>query len=92
MSENIRHNMAHAFSQMDSIQEMQGFLEELLTEAELHALELRWELMRQLVLGRTQRAIAQDLGVSLCKVTRGNKILKRSDAISLRLLKGETHE
>ena len=87
----MRKNLAKAFAQMESVDQMQQFLEELLTEAELSALELRWELMHQLLAGKTQRAIAQDLGVSLCKVTRGNKILKQGDSISRRLL-GEIDE
>ena len=84
--------VAEALASIASTQEMEALLNELLTEAELSALNLRWELMQQLLAGKTQRAIAQDLGVSLCKVTRGNKILKRSDSISLRLLGGNIDE
>ena len=84
--------VAEALASIASTQEMEALLSELLTEAELSALNLRWELMQQLLAGKTQRAIAQDLGVSLCKVTRGNKILKRSDSISLRLLGGNIDE
>ena len=37
--------------------------------------------MRMLVEGSTQREIANELGVSLCKVTRGSKILKNKESI-----------
>jgi TrpR family trp operon transcriptional repressor len=32
--------------------------------------------MKDLHDGKTQREIANDLGISLCKITRGSKILK----------------
>ncbi len=36
--------------------------------------------------GKTQREIAKDLNVSLCKVTRGSKILKDKKAITPKLI------
>ena len=69
--------------------EMHLFLQEILTEAELRDIGLRWELMRQLKAGQTQRSIAKVLGVSLCKVTRGNKILKNESSVARRLLGDE---
>ncbi len=62
--------------------EMQQFLEEVLTPAERKDLALRWALMQRLMDGVPQRQIAEDLGVSLCKITRGAKILKQNDSIS----------
>lgn len=39
--------------------------------------------------GKTQREIAQDLKVSLCKVTRGAKILKNNKSVVTKyLIKG----
>ena len=61
---------------------MRRFLEEILTPAERKDLALRWELMRMLMDGISQRQIAEELGVSLCKITRGAKILKQNDSIS----------
>ncbi len=68
---------------------MEKLIHELLTEREREAITLRWELMRQLKVGKTQRAIAENLHVSLCKVTRGNKILKDKNSISSDLLEKE---
>ena len=65
---------------------MERFLGEILTPAERHDLTLRWELMRRLNLGTSQRQIASDLKISLCKITRGAKVLKNSESISRKLL------
>lgn len=65
---------------------MELFLQEILTPAELHDLSLRWELMRLLKQKVPQRQIAKNLGISLCKITRGAKILKKSDSVSNYLL------
>ena len=61
--------------------EIIAFFKELLTESEIETLSKRWRIMRMLVEGSTQREIANELGVSLCKVTRGSKILKNKDSI-----------
>ena len=52
------------------------FFDELFTDAERNDFELRWELMKKLRDGIPQREIAAQLGVSLCKITRGSKIIK----------------
>lgn len=66
---------------------MRLFLSEILTQAELHDLSLRWELMRRLDNAQPQRQIAEQLGVSLCKITRGAKILKKPESVSKYLLR-----
>ena len=66
--------------------EMETFLAELLTPNELHDLVLRWELLELLEQGVSQRKVAETLGVSLCKITRGAKILKRPDSVAARVL------
>ena len=60
---------------------MRRFLEEILTPAEQKDLFLRWKLMQMLIDGVPQRQIAEELGVSLCKITRGAKILKQNDSV-----------
>ena len=67
--------------------EMETFLAELLTPNELHDLVLRWELLELLEEGVSQRQVAATLGISLCKITRGAKILKRAGSVSSRVLK-----
>ena len=69
--------------------EIVAFFKELLTESEIETLSKRWRIMRMLVEGSTQREIANELGVSLCKVTRGSKILKNEESIFAKYLKKE---
>ena len=68
--------------EIQNADQMRRFLEEVLTPAERKDLALRWELMRRLMVGDAQRQIAEDLGVSLCKITRGARILKQTDSVS----------
>ena len=73
--------------------QMQEFLSEMLTPSERRDLVLRWELMRRLKKGIPQRQIAAELGISLCKITRGAKILKQDHSISKHYLNaGEKDE
>lgn len=65
---------------------MREVLEELLTPAEVRDLALRWRLLQQLYTGAPQRHIARDLGISLCKITRGSRILKRPRSVIRRML------
>ena len=65
---------------------IRGFLESLLTPREIQDLAGRWELVKLLDDGWTQRAIASRLGMSLCKITRGARELRRSDAPFHRML------
>lgn len=79
--------LAKVFSQVENEKEMEKFLIEILTESELDALHFRWRLMQDLYHGETQRHIAEKHHISLCKITRGSKILKEDNSISLKLLK-----
>lgn len=83
------HSLIKALCGVTDPVEMELLLGELLTDRERDQLVLRWELMRQLAEGETQRSIARKLHVSLCKVTRGNKILKGNNSISRKLLEKE---
>ena len=62
--------------------QMKRFLEEILTPAERRDLSLRWQLMKKLKQGIPQRKIAKELHISLCKITRGAKILKQDYSVS----------
>jgi len=67
--------------------EIEGFLSELLTPQELKNLTMRWQILKELYLGESQRAIAARHRISLCKITRGSKILKRKNSITGMLIK-----
>ncbi len=74
------------FSKTTDPKEMQQLLEELLTPKELKDLRLRWSLMKDLYRGKPQREIAASYGISLCKITRGSKILKQQGSYTKRIL------
>ena len=61
--------------------EIESFFKELLTDSEIETLSKRWRILEMLKDGLTQRDIAKELKVSLCKVTRGAKILKDKNSI-----------
>lgn len=61
--------------------EIENFFKELLTESEIETLSKRWRILELLAQGSTQRDIAKELQVSLCKVTRGAKILKDKKSV-----------
>lgn len=67
-------------------EELASFLNEILTPNELQTLSLRWRLLEMLSAGQSQRSIAKDLGISLCKITRGSKILNKSNSITKQIL------
>ena len=66
--------------------EVEVFFKELLTNSEIETLSKRWRILEMLKSGKTQREIAKDLQVSLCKVTRGAKILKDEKSVLAKYL------
>lgn len=72
---------------IDNLNDLNCFFEDIFTPAELEDISLRWKLLKDLHKGVTQRKIAEKYGISLCKITRGSKILKKSDSIILKVLK-----
>ncbi len=71
--------------------EIENFIIEILTESELETLSKRWRILEMLSKGSTQREIAKELQVSLCKVTRGSKILKNKKSIAAKYLTKENN-
>jgi TrpR family trp operon transcriptional repressor len=58
----------------------------LLTPAETADIAARWALVKALDEGHPQREIAKNLGVSLCKITRGSRELKKPNSAFRRVL------
>jgi len=56
---------------------IENFLVSILTKKELDEISSRWELVKLLNIGLSQRKISEKLGLSLCKITRGSKELKK---------------
>lgn len=59
---------------------LEDFLKALLTPQEYNAVAARWALVRLLDQGMTQRKIAETLGLSLCKITRGSREMKKEES------------
>lgn len=78
--------IAKAIHSIQSEEDICSFFKELLTETEINTLSKRWCILKMLSNGKTQREIANELNVSLCKVTRGSKILKNKNAIAPKLI------
>jgi TrpR family trp operon transcriptional repressor len=68
-----------------------GFLRSILTRRELAEVAGRWELVKLLARGESQRAIARRLGMSLCKITRGSRELKKKNSAFRRVLDEYRH-
>jgi TrpR family trp operon transcriptional repressor len=66
---------------------IESFLRCLLTPAETADIAARWALVKALDAGHPQREIAKDLGLSLCKITRGSRELKKNNSAFRRILK-----
>ena len=65
---------------------VEDFLRCLLTPAETADIAARWALVKALDEGRPQREIAKALGISLCKITRGSRELKKPNSAFRRVL------
>jgi len=78
--------MSVKIKQMKSKDEIYNFLLEILTASEVETLSKRWRILKMLKEGKTQREISKDLNVSLCKVTRGSKILKNQKSVVSKIL------
>ena len=73
-------------SEIKSKDDIYNFLLEILTDSEVSNISKRWCILKMLCSGKTQREISKELNVSLCNITRGAKILKDKNSISLRYL------
>jgi len=72
--------ISKTLSLIDDPEKIEGFLKSILTPYELEEISSRWELVKLLDQGESQRAISKKLGLSLCKITRGSKQLKKKNS------------
>lgn len=80
------HEMEKVFAGIRDEREMIDFFQEIFTPKEISDLTLRWQLLKELYEGNTQRSIAEKHRISLCKITRGSKVLKRDSSFTRRIL------
>jgi TrpR family trp operon transcriptional repressor len=76
---NLR-ELARAFAATSDSGLIEAFLRSLLTPAETADIAARWALVKALDQKTPQREIAKNLGLSLCKITRGSRELKKPDS------------
>ena len=84
VKENLE-ELARALSTSNDNALIEDFLRCLLTQAEIADIAGRWALVKALRKNIPQREIAKDLGVSLCKITRGSRELKKKDSAFVRI-------
>jgi len=82
----INKQLVKTFAEIENEQTMRKFFREIFTPKELDDLSLRWRLLSELHNNKTQRAIAKKYHISLCKITRGSKILKKKNSITKQIL------
>ncbi len=88
---NAKEEIINIFLNVKDREELELLFEELLTPRELSDLYMRWQLMKELHEGNTQRSIAKRHRISLCKITRGSKILKTTGSMVKKILDEERY-
>ena len=66
-------------SSIDNKEDMAALLDDLLTDKEILDIIDRFLVLDDLYRGKSQRDIASNRRMSLCKITRGSKMLKKKD-------------
>jgi len=65
-----------AIAVTERVDDLQRLFEDLLTPSELDAICERWEIVKRLSAGESQRSIRDALSVSVSTVSRGSRQLK----------------
>lgn len=78
--------LCEALARSDDPALIADFLSCLLTPTELAEVSSRWALVREIDAGTTQREIARKMGLSLCKITRGSRELKKEQSPFKRMI------
>jgi TrpR family trp operon transcriptional repressor len=85
VKENIQ-ELCRVLAEVEDRQLLEAFLGCLLTPSEMADIAARWALVKALREGTPQREIAKNLGLSLCKITRGSRELKKTASAFQRFL------
>jgi len=78
--------IASVLARLEDAALVEDFLESILTPREVSEVARRWELVKLLDQGVSQRTVARRLGMSLCKITRGSRELKKRNSAFKRVL------
>ncbi len=82
----ITKELIDIFTRTTDRKQMEVLFQEIFTPNEIDTLTLRWQLLKDLYEGKTQRKIAAEHKISLCKITRGSKLLKAKDSYLKKVL------
>jgi len=82
--------ICEVISKLKNKKEIETLLNELLTPSEMSDVTQRWNILKMLNKQDSQRKIAKNLSVSLCKVTRGSKIFKNEKSLIRQILFDES--
>ncbi len=74
-----RAELASLLLSIDNSEELNSFLDDMLTNKEIEDIIQRYLLMDDLWRGKSQRDIASERSMSLCRITRGSKMLKKKN-------------
>jgi TrpR family trp operon transcriptional repressor len=64
------------FASVKNEKEAELLLKDILTPQEMESVAERWQLIQALATGMPQRDIAEKLGISISKITRGSRMLQ----------------
>lgn len=73
---NLTKNLIDVLVKINKSSDMGRLLNGLFTPAEIQEFANRLEIVRQLKQGKSQRQVAQNLGVGIATVSRGSKEIK----------------
>jgi TrpR family trp operon transcriptional repressor len=79
--------ISQILSKIDRDKTVEDFLFSILTPNEVKNISSRWEIVKRIEKGLSQRKIATDLHLSLCKITRGSRELKKSNSVLKMILR-----
>ncbi|MCL2193024.1 MAG: trp operon repressor [Treponema sp.] len=88
VEENIA-EIATALAKTDDSGFIVDFLHCLLTPAEIADIAARWALVKDLKRKVPHREISKNFGISLCKITRGSRVLKKPGSAFARIFSPE---
>ncbi len=83
--------IATVLAKTEDSKAIEEFLRSLLTSSEVKEVSSRWELVKLLDEGMSQRKISEKLGLSLCKITRGSKELKKNPSYFKQMIEKFSH-
>lgn len=75
------------FAAVRNEQEAEDLLKDILTPQEIDSLAERWQEVQLLAKGMPQRDIAEKLGISISKITRGSRALRYGTGAFVRMLR-----